>query len=288
MSKEIVIALIGLGGPIVGAIALVVVEVLKIREARRLQNASSDQDQTHAGQGKNRRTGRNLKRRRVIISIWILSTLASLIYLIWLPGSGNRWFVTIHAISIAVATLSGVGMLILTSPRLDEKRSGNVGETWRLSITIFIFLVFLVAAGYVGLQFRDWEKLWPSTKLMTVGWDLYNREDFKGAISVTDQCGDDFHVAAKNVEDTLVGKQVPVGKVTAEEMNAVFANGVLNDVAACYWIKGRSAQKLHRTDEARVAFNQVLHYPHGRVYDERGHFFWSPAEDAEDRLKDLQ
>jgi len=69
-------------------------------------------------------------------------------------------------------------------------------------------------------------------------------------------------------------------------MDVIFGNRVLSDVGACYWITGRAAQKLHRTDQARDAFSKVLEYPHARIWDRIG-FFGSPAEDAEDRLKDL-
>ncbi len=34
---------------------------------------------------------------------------------------------------------------------------------------------------------------------------------------------------------------LPAGKVSKEQKKAIFEQGVLNDVATCYWIKGRSA-----------------------------------------------
>lgn len=237
------------------------------------------------------RTHRNLKRWPTIINIvWALASLASLAYVVWQPGAENRWFVRIHITSVVIATLSGIAILIFTisfgKMRLGKKL-GERKEELRTSFTIFCFLVFLAAFAYIGVQFWEWEGLSPSSKLKTAGFALFNSEDYRVAVVVSEMCGTEFHRAAARVEETLAGKQIPNGKVPTAEREAIFGNGVLNDVAACYWIKARSAQTLGQTDEARSAYNRVLEFPHARVWDPKG-WFWSPAEDAQDRLMDLR
>ncbi len=298
MSKEIIVAWFGFLGPVVGAVANIInliTAILNLEgQEQEGQPNPKPEAKTQQRPEKSARTAKPTstsskaltKLLHIIITTWMLASLMSLLYLVWLPGSENRWFVRIHAILVVVAALSGVAMLVLTTP-CQKKPSNRSRELWRVSIKISIFLVFLISFGSLGLQFNDWQKLWPSTRLMTAGFDLFNSEDYKTAITVSRECIDDFHGAAAKVEPTLVNKQFPTGRVTDEEKKAIVDNGVLNDVGACSWITARSMQKLGRPDEARAAYNKTLEYPHARIWDEKG-FFWSPAEDAQDRLKDLQ
>ena len=74
--------------------------------------------------------------------------------------------------------------------------------------------------------------------------------------------------------------EYPLGKVAPEDRERIFANGLLNDVATCLWIKGRSHEELGRLAEARQAYEQATHLTHGRCWNEDEELFWSPAEKA--------
>ncbi|HEY5174396.1 MAG TPA: hypothetical protein VII95_02395 [Terriglobales bacterium] len=121
-------------------------------------------------------------------------------------------------------------------------------------------------------------------------WGDFLKSDFATAISNADRCIQKFKAEADREEEALQKKHVPpppTGKVTDDQKNEIYAQGVLNDVAACYWIKGMSAQKLRRNDEARDAFKAASAYTHGRTWDPKG-WFWSPAQDASVRLRELK
>ena len=68
----------------------------------------------------------------------------------------------------------------------------------------------------------------------------------------------------------------------------MFANGLLNDVATCLWIKGRSHEELGQISEARRAYRQAMLLTHGRCWNEVEELFWSPAEKAGDDLANLE
>ena len=76
-------------------------------------------------------------------------------------------------------------------------------DTWRTAITVFLFLAFVGSIGHLALQFSDWQQQSPSTRMSVVAWDLFNSGDYKTAITVGWQCGDDFRVAAAREEGTL-------------------------------------------------------------------------------------
>jgi hypothetical protein len=105
-----------------------------------------------------------------------------------------------------------------------------------------------------------------------------------------DRCANRFRSEANQTQNDLErkkAKQPPKGKVTEEQKSTIYALGSINSVATCYWIMGRSAQLLKRNDEARAAYSDASKLSYGRTWDSRG-CFWSPAEDAKDRLLDLR
>ena len=127
-------------------------------------------------------------------------------------------------------------------------------------------------------------------ELTNTAWDAFKHHRYEDAIAAADRCVRRFKDEADRGQAELVQKKAtpqPTGKVNERQEEAIFGQGVLNDVATCYWIKGRSAQLLHRNDEAREAYNATINYSYARTWDKRG-WFWSPAEDASDRLQDLK
>jgi hypothetical protein len=59
---------------------------------------------------------------------------------------------------------------------------------------------------------------------------------------------------------------------------------VVNDVAACYYIKATAMEKLGRIIEAKAAYINAQKYPHARVFDPKQNLFWSPEQIAAERL----
>lgn len=154
-----------------------------------------------------------------------------------------------------------------------------------LSMTIWISLLLVIPActQEKGEQAKNVE-------LTNAAWTAFSTGDFQGAITAADKCVQRFKGQADKDQADLQSKHVPLpptGKVSAAEKQAIFRNGVLNDVATCYWIKGKSAQGLHRDDEARQAYKAAASYTYARTWDPKG-WFWSPTEDASDRLQDLK
>lgn len=224
----------------------------------------------------------------VIVGMITLTTgFILLLYQVWLSGSVNRWFVRIHSTLAWTTAVAGIlllaGIIVVLWRRPKRSTQG-----WLDSITYLVLLALIFLGSFVtlGSQFVTWEGLYPSAKLERAGFESFNREDYSSAISVSRECVDDFGGAASRIEARVATLQYPTGRVPDAVKAEIFENGVLNDVGGCSWIGARSMQKLGQTDKAKKAYNKVLAFPHARVWDEMG-FFWSPAEDAVDRLKDL-
>jgi len=126
----------------------------------------------------------------------------------------------------------------------------------------------------------------PLNEVATAGaWDALNKEKFDEAIKAADKCIEEFLPAAKRIEEELEKKKesTPNGVVNESEKAKVFANGLLNDVGTCLFIKGRSLEKLNKKDAAKAAYVLTKSLKHARSWDPAG-WFWSPAEAAADRL----
>jgi hypothetical protein len=129
-----------------------------------------------------------------------------------------------------------------------------------------------------------------NVELTNAAWDAFKGKNYEAAITAADRCVRRFKDEAENGEAQLEKSHAslpPTGKVTDREKKAIFDQGVLNDVATCYWIKGSSAQALKRIDVAKDAFKATAGYRYARTWDVKG-WFWSPSADALDRLEDLK
>jgi tetratricopeptide (TPR) repeat protein len=79
----------------------------------------------------------------------------------------------------------------------------------------------------------------------------------------------------------------PTGKAPATQREEIYARGLLNDVAASYFITGRALEHLGRIGEAKRAYEEAAKLSYGRTYDPKEDSFWSPAEAALGRLRTL-
>jgi hypothetical protein len=80
------------------------------------------------------------------------------------------------------------------------------------------------------------------------------------------------------------GERLPVGAVSDDVKQRIFKNGLLNDVATCLFIKGRSAEAMGDKTLAIRSYQAVQKLDCGRAWDPNG-WFWSPAEASTDRLE---
>ena len=159
-------------------------------------------------------------------------------------------------------------------------------------LTVLLLLAFTVTIFTVQVAYP----LPLNVKLTNKAWRAYNKENYRSAIDYADECFEEFKMTADSLQSDLNELSValpPTGEVLNNDIRKeIFARGPLNDVATCYWIKGRSAEKLGDKDKARDAYLAATEYPHARCWDSRGWFqrgiFWSPPADARGRLKNLK
>jgi hypothetical protein len=126
--------------------------------------------------------------------------------------------------------------------------------------------------------------------LTTQAWEAYNRRDYKAAIESTDKCINEFLGRATREQEELDAKKMPlspIGAVSNQEKQAIFARGLLNDVATCLYIKGRSLEATDLKEEAAKVYKATSKFTYARCWDPQG-WFWSPSEGALDRLRMLK
>jgi uncharacterized protein YjbI with pentapeptide repeats/cellulose biosynthesis protein BcsQ len=120
-------------------------------------------------------------------------------------------------------------------------------------------------------------------------WSLFNKGQFDAAYKAGVDCALKSVRDANQKESALVEKKAPLpptGAVSDEQKQAILAYGALNDVATCFWIAGRSAEQLKNTEAAKGLYKSATKYKYARTWDPDG-WFWSPAQDASDRLVKL-
>lgn len=127
-------------------------------------------------------------------------------------------------------------------------------------------------------------------------WAALEGNNHPNALTAASDCIDNFGAQAQRDQKRLADQNVPLpptGAVNDAEKNAIFARGVLNDVGAAYFIKGKSAEYLLKSTHqqkyveiARAAYTGARALPHARTWDPQG-WFWSTAEASSDRLQAL-
>lgn len=128
------------------------------------------------------------------------------------------------------------------------------------------------------------------SQLTTAAWNAFNKQDFVEAIAKAQECIDGFKPQAlREQKEYAAGGSTPppVGAVSEDEKRKIFSRGGLNDVATCYFIKGKALENLSRIGEAKEAYKSAQQFPDARTWDAAG-FFWSPAQGASDRLAFLK
>ena len=125
--------------------------------------------------------------------------------------------------------------------------------------------------------------------LTSKAWQHYNARDYEQAIDAAMECVEEFDQEAARIQVRLEKDQVEiplVGPASASQKAEVFKNGVLNDVATCYYIIGRSNEHLGRADQALSTYAKGRKLAYARCWDPKG-WFWDPAQSAADRARRL-
>ena len=126
--------------------------------------------------------------------------------------------------------------------------------------------------------------------LTTAAWKALEKKDFPEAIAKAERCIKSFAAQAVKLQKKLKTDRarVPNGAVTENEKRLVHQNGLLNDVATCYFIKAKSHEGLKQNTAAIAAYKAAAKFTYARAWDADGPWFWSPAEAAEERLEELK
>ena len=120
-------------------------------------------------------------------------------------------------------------------------------------------------------------------------WEALAAGKSEAAITNANVWINGFHVQATQLQQKLQSENadLPTGAVSDDIKSKILENGVLNNVAACYFIKGEAFSKMGRTEDARKAYAEAKKLTFARVWDPQG-WFWSPADAANDKLEALK
>jgi tetratricopeptide (TPR) repeat protein len=116
----------------------------------------------------------------------------------------------------------------------------------------------------------------------------FENEDWDEAADYAKKCIKETAIGAASLQDDLTAKDVPVPKApwTPEVRERIFTEqGVVNNVAACYWILGRISEEHGDGERAKEYYAKAAEFTHGVVWDKRYEGFWSVADEAQGRLK---
>lgn len=202
-----------------------------------------------------------------------------------------------RSIAIAGATgslLGGVASIVIIWERSlylrnTEERSAQMKNSYTISkilIGSILILLSLISFSFIvqsGQEFRN-------VILTGNAWKAFNKGGYDNAIEIAKDCILEFQGDAASEQEKLENNKAPFpveGKTTEKEKSIILNRGLLNDVAACWYIIAVSEMKLGNNDKAISAFNKLKKYSYARVYDPSYDGFWSPAKKADSYIKSL-
>lgn len=205
---------------------------------------------------------------------------------------------TFHGIIVAIAAILGSVAYIIRTIREWEKLRKEKGvkmELKELKKGIKVLAVLSIVLLFLGtgilLVYATTDPLPFNVKLTNAAWKAFNKGDYKEAIKKAEQCIEEFEPSALKEQKELEKNntpQPPKGKVSEDVKKVILNRGLLNDVATCWFIKGRSFEKLRKNQEAIQAYGNAAKYTYARTWDPEGKLFWSPAAAADDRKSYLE
>ena len=203
-----------------------------------------------------------------------------------------EWLKTTTALLTALtALLGGITALVQTirpllKTSLKAQASSVIPKRRRVWPLLFGFILVALGTGILVSRSVIAENLPLNARLTKEAWDAFNKEKWSAAVSKAEECIAEFRGQADREQEKLQKngtENPPTGAVPEGERKTILSRGLLNDVATCFFIKGRALEKLGRKEEARQAFQTAAKYTYARCWDPSG-WFWSPAEAAADRL----
>lgn len=126
--------------------------------------------------------------------------------------------------------------------------------------------------------------------LTTNAFFAFEKEKWENAKEYAQECINEYGDLAKNRQEELEKQKAPLPSlrdVSEQNKQRIHQEGLVNDIAASYWILGRASEKLNETDEAIAAYTQAATFTYAAIWDPKG-WFWSPAQDAAARLEPLR
>lgn len=128
-----------------------------------------------------------------------------------------------------------------------------------------------------------------SEQLTVAAWKALADKNYYEAYQKAQVCVIKFESEAIRIQEgySNSGKPLPpVGAVDETTKKAIFAQGVLNDVGASYFIMGQASESLGDKTKAIEAYKGAQKFPYARVWDTQG-WFWSPSQAATERLSKI-
>jgi len=155
---------------------------------------------------------------------------------------------------------------------------------------IISILIVVIAGGILVVRASTKPQLPLNARLTQAAWEAYNKKSYEQAIKKAEECIDEFQPAAIRQQRDLREENTPVppeGSVSADKKETIINRGVLNDVATCWFIIGKSYEKIEKQQEAIQAYCMAAKFTYARTYDPSWDGFWSPSQSAMDRLDSL-
>jgi len=201
-------------------------------------------------------------------------------------------------IMIGCACILSALLGILIFPNIPSIRDLRIPTMLRVFLSVF-GLALLLMGIYPSVKSVFGPVATSNTKppkdpihvtLTTNAWQGLNNENYTDAIKYSDECIDQFEQEAFRIQKKLEtnGYQLPdLESLTKEQEDEIFRHGVLNDVATCWYIKGRALEKSNNKENAMQAYREVTKFKFACTWDPNRRKFWSPSQAAADRLQAL-
>jgi hypothetical protein len=122
-----------------------------------------------------------------------------------------------------------------------------------------------------------------------LAWRGWTERNDGAAVRAADDCIREFgaQALAQQQEAERQGRPIPgVGRLPPGEVRTIAANRILNNVAGCYYVKAKVAERAGRYREAREQYGIARSLTYARIWNDEG-FFWSPAAGAAEALRTL-
>ena len=189
--------------------------------------------------------------------------------------------------------ISGIGIIKV------EKFSVMIGrKTWGTGIALillgiaFLFFNNSVVSNTISSSSAENGNVEMElhTQLTNSAWTALENKEYNLAIEIADSYIKNFKDNALQIQKHLIesaSPTPPVGSVHASQKDAIFLRDILNDTAACYYIKAQALYNLGQIDEAKDVYLAVLEFPDARVWNPNKNEFWNPSQSALEILSTL-